>query len=129
MDRYGQKRDRVAIINLVAGKTREGRVIKTLLDKLEEIRIGCVAPTLVACGEDEAAVRGTIVDQPFGFFLDLFRRGAQHELERIDIALHANLIAVTFLDLGNVHIAARRLLERFHHVDVGLLANHFHYFA
>jgi len=36
--RYGQKRDRVAIINLVAGKTREGLVIKTLLDKLEEIR-------------------------------------------------------------------------------------------
>ena len=36
--RYGQKRERVAIINLVAGKTREGRVIKTLLDKLEEIR-------------------------------------------------------------------------------------------
>jgi hypothetical protein len=36
--RYGQKRDRVAILNLVAGKTREGRVIKTLLDKLEEIR-------------------------------------------------------------------------------------------
>ncbi|MCS6944072.1 MAG: DUF3883 domain-containing protein, partial [Sutterellaceae bacterium] len=36
--RYGQKRDRVAIINMVAGKTREGRVIKTLLDKLEEIR-------------------------------------------------------------------------------------------
>jgi superfamily II DNA or RNA helicase len=36
--RYGQKRDRVAIMNLVAGKTREGRVIKTLLDKLEEIR-------------------------------------------------------------------------------------------
>lgn len=36
--RYGQKRDRVAIVNLVAGKTREGRVVKTLLDKLEEIR-------------------------------------------------------------------------------------------
>jgi superfamily II DNA or RNA helicase/DNA-binding XRE family transcriptional regulator len=36
--RYGQKRDRVSIINLVAGKTREGRVMKTLLDKLEEIR-------------------------------------------------------------------------------------------
>ncbi len=36
--RYGQKRDRVAIINLVAGKTREGKVIKILLDKLEEIR-------------------------------------------------------------------------------------------
>ncbi len=36
--RYGQKRDKVAIINLVAGKTREGRVVKTLLDKLEEIR-------------------------------------------------------------------------------------------
>uniref|UniRef100_UPI00260071F5 helicase-related protein n=1 Tax=uncultured Thiodictyon sp. TaxID=1846217 RepID=UPI00260071F5 len=36
--RYGQRRDRVAIINLVAGATREGRVIKTLLDKLEEIR-------------------------------------------------------------------------------------------
>lgn len=36
--RYGQKKDRVAIMNLVAGKTREGRVVKTLLDKLEEIR-------------------------------------------------------------------------------------------
>jgi superfamily II DNA or RNA helicase len=36
--RYGQKRDRVAILNLVAGKTREGRVVKTLLDKMEEIR-------------------------------------------------------------------------------------------
>ena len=36
--RYGQRRDKVAIINLVAGNTREGRVIKTLLDKLEEIR-------------------------------------------------------------------------------------------
>ena len=36
--RYGQKKDRVSIINLVAGKTREGRVVKTLLDKLEDIR-------------------------------------------------------------------------------------------
>ena len=36
--RYGQKRDRVVIINLVAGKTREGKVVKTLLDKLEGIR-------------------------------------------------------------------------------------------
>ncbi|HMV04730.1 MAG TPA: helicase-related protein [Accumulibacter sp.] len=36
--RYGQKRDRVAIINLVAGKTREGRVVRTLLKKMEEIR-------------------------------------------------------------------------------------------
>jgi len=36
--RYGQKHDRVCIINLVAGKTREGRVIRTLLEKLENIR-------------------------------------------------------------------------------------------
>ncbi len=36
--RYGQKHDPVHIINLVAGKTREGRVLKTLLDKLELIR-------------------------------------------------------------------------------------------
>jgi SNF2 family DNA or RNA helicase/DNA-binding XRE family transcriptional regulator len=36
--RYGQKHDPVIIINLVAGKTREGRVLKTLLDKLEKIR-------------------------------------------------------------------------------------------
>jgi superfamily II DNA or RNA helicase len=36
--RYGQKRDRVAIINLIAGSTREGKVVKTLLEKLEEIR-------------------------------------------------------------------------------------------
>lgn len=36
--RYGQKHDPVIILNLVAGKTREGRVMKTLLDKLESIR-------------------------------------------------------------------------------------------
>ncbi len=36
--RYGQKHDPVVIINLVAGKTREGRVLKTLLEKLERIR-------------------------------------------------------------------------------------------
>ncbi len=36
--RYGQKRERVTIINLVADETREGRVVATLLDKLEEIR-------------------------------------------------------------------------------------------
>ena len=33
--RYGQKHDPVIILNLVAAKTREGRVLKTLLDKLE----------------------------------------------------------------------------------------------
>lgn len=36
--RYGQKHDPVYITNLVAGKTREGKVLKTLLDKLELIR-------------------------------------------------------------------------------------------
>ena len=36
--RYGQKRDPVVIVNLVAGATREGKVMKTLLEKLETIR-------------------------------------------------------------------------------------------
>ncbi|MBI4794721.1 MAG: DUF3883 domain-containing protein [Deltaproteobacteria bacterium] len=36
--RYGQRHDPVVIINLVASKTREGRVLKILLDKLELIR-------------------------------------------------------------------------------------------
>ena len=36
--RYGQKRDPVVIVNLVSAGTREGRVLKTLLDKLEAIR-------------------------------------------------------------------------------------------
>ena len=36
--RYGQQRDPVIIVNLIAGETREGRVLKTLLDKLEHIR-------------------------------------------------------------------------------------------
>ncbi|MGE5485884.1 MAG: helicase-related protein [Ignavibacteriales bacterium] len=36
--RYGQKYDPVHIINLVAGETREGKVLKVLLDKLEHIR-------------------------------------------------------------------------------------------
>jgi SNF2 family DNA or RNA helicase len=36
--RYNQKHDQVIILNLVAPKTREGKVLKTLLDKLEKIR-------------------------------------------------------------------------------------------
>ncbi len=36
--RYGQKHDPVVILNLVAPRTREGKVLKTLLDKLETIR-------------------------------------------------------------------------------------------
>ena len=36
--RYGQTHDPVVVVNLVAGATREGRVLKTLLDKLETIR-------------------------------------------------------------------------------------------
>ena len=36
--RYGQQHDPVVILNLVAPSTREGRVLKTLLDKLEAIR-------------------------------------------------------------------------------------------
>ena len=36
--RYGQQHDPVQIVNLVAPKTREGLVIKTLLKKLETIR-------------------------------------------------------------------------------------------
>ena len=36
--RYGQPHDPVVVVNLVAGATREGRVLKTLLDKLETIR-------------------------------------------------------------------------------------------
>jgi superfamily II DNA or RNA helicase/DNA-binding XRE family transcriptional regulator len=35
--RYGQTHNPVIIVNLVAGKTREGRVLKTLLDKLKVI--------------------------------------------------------------------------------------------
>jgi superfamily II DNA or RNA helicase/DNA-binding XRE family transcriptional regulator len=37
--RYGQAHDPVVVVNLVAGATREGRVLKTLLDKLEAIRL------------------------------------------------------------------------------------------
>ena len=36
--RYGQKHDPVIIVNLVAGSTREGQVLKTLLEKLEAMR-------------------------------------------------------------------------------------------
>lgn len=36
--RYGQKHDPVLITNLVAGKTREGKVLLILLQKLEKIR-------------------------------------------------------------------------------------------
>ncbi len=36
--RYGQKHDPVFILNLVAPATREGRVLKVLLEKLEKIR-------------------------------------------------------------------------------------------
>ncbi len=36
--RYGQQHDPVVIVNMVAGRTREGRVMRTLLEKLEAMR-------------------------------------------------------------------------------------------
>ena len=36
--RYGQKRDEVYILNMLANDTREGRVMQTLLAKIEQIR-------------------------------------------------------------------------------------------
>ena len=36
--RYGQMHDPVVIVNLIAGQTREGRVMETLLNKMETIR-------------------------------------------------------------------------------------------
>ena len=36
--RYGQPRDQVLVVNLVSGSTREGKVLATLLEKLEAIR-------------------------------------------------------------------------------------------
>lgn len=36
--RYGQQHDPVVILNLVSAETREGRVLKTLLEKLQRIR-------------------------------------------------------------------------------------------
>jgi transcriptional regulator with XRE-family HTH domain/superfamily II DNA or RNA helicase len=36
--RYGQRHDPVCIVNLVAPETREGQVLKTLLEKIEKIR-------------------------------------------------------------------------------------------
>ena len=36
--RYGQRHDPVVIVNVIAGRTREGRVMRTLLDKLEAMR-------------------------------------------------------------------------------------------
>ncbi len=37
--RYGQKHDKVIILNLVAPKTREGKVLQILLEKLDRIRL------------------------------------------------------------------------------------------
>ncbi len=56
-------------------------------DQLEQIGIRRVAAALVAGGEDEATVRGAVVDQALGLFLHLFGGGTQHEFEGVDIAL------------------------------------------
>ena len=59
--RYGQEHDPVIIVNLVAGGTREGRVMKTLLDKLEAIRRQLRSDKVFRRGR--ASVRGR---GPFG---------------------------------------------------------------
>jgi len=47
--RYGQKHDPVFIMNLVAPETREGRVLKVLLDKLEKIRVALRSDKVFDC--------------------------------------------------------------------------------
>ncbi|MCX5909309.1 MAG: helicase-related protein, partial [Deltaproteobacteria bacterium] len=47
--RYGQKHDPVVILNLVSPSTREGKVLKVLLDKLEKIRKELQSDKLFDC--------------------------------------------------------------------------------
>jgi len=47
--RYGQRHDPVFILNLVAPETREGRVLKVLLEKLEKIRLALRSDKVFDC--------------------------------------------------------------------------------
>jgi hypothetical protein len=96
--RYGQKKDAVYIANLVAWKTREGKVMKTLLDKLETIRkelgsdkvfdvIGRLFENVSLKSYLDAAIRGEEVPEGIEGVLTLEQVRALESKER---ALYGN---------------------------------------
>ena len=90
--RYGQKHDPVLIINLVAGKTREGRVLKTLLEKLEAIRremgrdkvFDVVGRVLVGLSIQDYMTRALTEEGAQAAVADMEARLTQRQIETIE---------------------------------------------
>jgi hypothetical protein len=98
--------------------------------KLEQIGIGCVSRphwSPVERMKPPSAAQSSI--RRLAFSSTCFWHSAQHKLEGVDVSLHTDLIALAFLDIGNVYIAARWFFDWFHHVDICLLTNHFDHFS
>ncbi len=80
--RYGQPHDPVVILNLVAANTREGRVIKTLLEKMERIR--------KELGSDKVfdVVGRTLKDVSIKDYMDRLAAGEEEETVAQDADRH-----------------------------------------
>jgi superfamily II DNA or RNA helicase len=125
--RYGQRKDEVFIFNLVAGKTREGRVVATLLRKLEEIRD--------QLGSDKVFdVIGRLFEgkSMVDFMTDAFEHGAEAAAERLGGILTKEQVEVVaeqerrnYGEGGEVSQALPRLVSRMNNeVYAQLLPGH-----
>ena len=87
--RYGQRRDPVVIVNLVAGETREGRVLTVLLRKLEAIRVQLRSDKVFD-------VVGRLFDnKPLKDYLEMAatEAGARDAIEQLDSCLTPEQVA------------------------------------
>ena len=102
--RYGQKRDPVVIANLIAGETREGRVLNVLLEKLEAIR------TQLSSDKVFDVIGRLFENLPLKGYLEMAttEAGARDAIEKLDSRLtHERVTAIaererTLLDGGEV---------------------------
>ena len=105
--RYGQKHD-VRVVNLVAGETREGRVLKVLLDKLESVR-------RTLSSDKVFDVIGSLLENTSlrAFMIDaLTDEGEQRVLQRIERAVTETAVGGIVERQAKVYGAAGEIAPR-----------------
>ena len=105
--RYGQKHD-VRVVNLVAGGTREGRVLKVLLDKLESVRRALSSDKVfdvIGSLLENTSLREFMIDA-------LTDEGEQRVLQRIERAVTGTAVGGIVERQAKVYGAAGEIAPR-----------------
>jgi len=87
--------------------------------------VGGVAATLVACGEDESAAFGGIVNRFFARGYYVIRGAKEHNIGCVEIAFEDELVTIEFFDIREDAVAHRGNFEGVDNGECGFLGHNF----